>query len=449
MRTINGTHLKEQMDVALRENWRADYVYAYPPRQSYYPLPAEAIATARSESLEHSGATNLYLHVPFCKQICAYCNLFAVAGSAGDDHARYVDLVKKELRSLHLPEDSGLTTVYIGGGTPSLMAPALIGELVSAAVASVGAERERVREVALEVAPDTIDAEKLAALRDVGINRINLGVQSWDDEQIHGFGRAHGNLTHEHALEAAMATGFDNVCVDLIYGLPDQSIESWIASLQAVIMHRPDTICCYALTLRPNTGYARKGLAEVDATAQYEKYDLACSLLADAGYVQETHVRWIVPGRGGYLQKARHWAGENIIGVGAGARSYLHHADLRNGYSSRSRRRVLRDWAHAVEAGDDAVRDGFLMNADERARKAIILGLGGLDRVAYTAAHGQDPAELFGDELGILYDQGLVEITPETIRWTDRGQRHRDVAVQLFFSEEVLRRVVDFDYASE
>ena len=246
-----------------------------------------------------------------------------------------------------------------------------------------------------------------------------------------------------------MNTGYDNVCVDLIYGLPGQSTDAWERSVRAVIDHDPDTICCYALTLRPNTGFAAHGQPDPDGADQYAKYDLAAALLADAGYLQETHVRWIRPNRGGYLQKTNHWAGQNIVGVGAGARSYLRRADLRNGYSSRKRRKVLTDWVDAVTGGRSPIADGYLISADERARKAVILGLGDLDRHEFAAEHGQDPTIMFGPELDLLTQHRLVDITADRISWTQVGQRHRDVAVQLFFSDEVSARLAAFDYASE
>lgn len=449
MRTIETSLAKRSLGAALREQWRADYVYAYPPRQAYYPVTEDVARTARATSLADARTMNLYVHVPFCRQICAYCNLFAVAGRNDDDHASYVDLVMSEFRSLDLAKTGNLDTLYIGGGTPSLMDPALIGRLVEGSAAAVGADPGVVREVALEVAPDTVDEAKLASFRAAGINRINLGVQSWDNGEIHGIGRSHGHDVHHETLTAAMATGFDNVCVDLIYGLPGQSMESWTSSLHTVISYDPDTICCYALTLRPNTGFAARGHSDVGGNAQYAKYDIACSTLAEAGYEQETHVRWIRPGRGGYVQKANHWAGQNVLGVGAGARSYLRSADLRNGYSTRSRRKVLRDWAEAVRSGRSPVVDGYLMDHDERARKAIILGLGNVNRGRFRDTFGDDPLARFDEEMGALAKHGLIEITPERIALTNLGHRHRDVAVQLFFSDAVTQRLSEFDYATE
>ena len=441
--------MAEQLTTALRDDWRADYVYTYPPRQAYTAIEGQTARDAAAESLSKPGALNLYAHVPFCRQICSYCNLYAVAGRHEDDHQNYVDLVERELHQWNLTGHKSLDTIYIGGGTPSLLRPELLARLVESAAVATGHNLANVSEVALEVAPDTVDQTRLSEIRDTGINRINLGVQSWDDNEIHGIGRSHGSDIHDRVLSAAMRTGFDNVCVDLIYGLPGQSMTSWRESLLAVIEHDPDTICCYALTMRANTGYAAQGQPDPVATDQYIKYDLAVDILADAGYEQETHVRWIRPGRGGYLQKTNHWAGQNIVGVGAGARSYLRTADLRNGYSSRRRRRVLTDWVTFVHAGRTPIIDGYLINEDERARKAIILGLGHLVRRRFANAHGHDPVTMFEAEIEILAEHGLVNLTPTTISWTPLGQRHRDVAVQLFFSDEVSARIKSFDYASE
>ena len=308
-------------------------------------------------------------------------------------------------------------------------------------------EIDLVPEIALEVSPSSLTTESAAGFRVAGINRINLGVQTWDSGELAGVGRAHGTEIHERAIVDALSAGFSNVCVDLIYGLPGQSDESWQASLDHVVRLRPHTICCYALTLRPSTGYAARGYLETDPSSQYRRYDVADATLTAAGYVQETHVRWVLPGLGGYVQKANHWAGQDVVGFGAGARSYLHGIDLRNGYSVRSRTRTLREYEQRVLGGGTTFTDGFVLDSDERLRKAIILGLGNLDLASLQAEYGVDVRQKFSREFDALASTDLVQIVNDGVSLTRLGQRHRDVAVQLFFSQRVRANIAQHRYA--
>lgn len=426
---------------------RADYVYMYPPRQAYRPLENEVMAEAAAQSLRRPGPLNLYVHVPFCRQICAYCNLYAVGGVREHEHARYVEALRRELE--HYAEQIGdreTVTIYIGGGTPSLLAPALLGDVLRD-IRSLGLGNfESITEVALEVAPDTATPERLAGFAEAGINRINLGVQSWDDQELRLVGRPHGAEVPMSAIRAALATGFSNVCVDLIYGLQGQTDESWRRSVEALVDLRPETICCYPLTLRAFTGFDKRGYTAVSSESIYTRYDLANHILLSAGYVQETHVRWVIPSRGGYKQKANHWAGQDVLGVGAGARSYLHDADLRNGYSVRRRATTLKHYYQAIHLDGHARTDGFVMDEDERARKALILGLGQLSRAVFKDSYDIDPIEMFPSEFEQLEATGAVEVTDDEIALTSLGRRHRDVLVQMFFSERVRALVEHHSY---
>lgn len=447
MRTLQLGPGPDALAGALAQEARADYVYMYPPRQAYRSVDPVSTGPLLERSLTRPGPLNVYVHVPFCKQICAYCNLFAVAGHRDDDHDQYVDLIRAEIDH-YAPQISHrkVDTLYIGGGTPSLLRPELLARITAHISRTLNTPLDTIPEVALEAAPDTVTADAVAGFRDAGINRINLGVQTWDDGELQGIGRRHDTDLNEKALTIALSAGFDNVCVDLIYGLPGQTNETWANSLSRVIGFRPQTVCCYPLTSRPSTGYAAQGHIGTDDHIQYRKYDAAHAALTDAGYIQETHVRWVLSGKGGYRQKANHWAGQDILGVGAGARSYLHEVDLRNGYSVRHRRSALAGYLQRVTHSGAAWTDGIVLDDDERARKAVILGLGHLDRAAFRARFATDVTDLFAAQIDTLTQAALVTIDEDAVSLTTVGQRHRDVVVQLFFSDRVRRLIAAHDY---
>ena len=249
-----------------------------------------------------------------------------------------------------------------------------------------------------------------------------------------------------NAMETAIGAGFRNVCVDLIYGLPGQNTESWSATLEAVIDHRPPTVCAYPLTVRRGTRFGKVNHAP-DPVQQYAFYDQAAAQLSDAGYLQETHVRWVLPGVGGYLQKEYHWAGENLIGFGAGARTYIRSGDLRNGYSMHPRNRALTHWASSISNGEEPVTGGLLLDQTEQMRKSAILGLIELNDGLFSSRHGMSLRDAFPAEIDLLLEVGLLSFDGMTYRLTPEGIRHRDVVVQLFFSAKVSQLVSAYDYA--
>ncbi|MDP9794170.1 oxygen-independent coproporphyrinogen-3 oxidase [Catenuloplanes nepalensis] len=427
----------------------ADYVYMYPPRQAYRPFSPEVLQRLPQlvrHSLDHSDILNLYVHVPFCRQICSFCNLYTVRDGRADLD-RYVDLVLREARwYAALTDRKQVASLYLGGGTPSILAPSQLERLVSELLALFSvAPGEVPAETALEVDPASVDVAKLRKICDAGVNRINLGYQSFIPTEVATLGRVRAERSGTRLLEEALSVGFANVCVDLIYGLEHQTDESWRTSVREVARIGPETICAYPLTLRPHTGYGRRGYDHVNGAMLRARYAMAHEILTDSGYRQETHVRWVRDG-GGYRQKANHWALQNILGFGAGARSYLWDLDFRNGYSVRHRQAVLESYGRQMEAGRLPADSGFLMTDDERRRKMVALNIQSLDRTRFREMFGTDPFEEFPDELAALTGAGVVASDADRIWVPNRWLGDRDLFSQLFFSADVRRKLEEFTY---
>jgi len=420
----------------------------YPPRQVYRPLTQDAIADREARSLARSNIVNLYFHFPFCRQICAFCNLYAIHTGGSDLFEGYLQHLEREVQQYEpLLRGKQVDTLYLGGGTPSLLGPERFARFFAFLRSTIGLQIRDVPEVALEVSPETVTYETLRDYRAIGINRINLGFQSTSDAELHVIGRSYDHRQALNTLAAAQKVAFPNICVDLIYGLRGQDLASWKGSLSTVLGMRPETICAYPLTLRPFTGFSRRGYVGIDAADQLAKYDYAALTLQDAGYLQETHIRYILSARGGYRQKANHWAMQNVLGFGAGARSYLWECDFRNGYSVRDRQRAYREYLQRVQDTGYGRAEGFLMEDEERRRKAVILGLISLDRTWYRNLFESDVLADFRAEFGILEDLGLIRVSADLVELTELGLRHRDVVVQAFFGDRVRDLLVAFDYA--
>lgn len=437
------------LDTAMQAGAYSDYIYMYPPRQAYRKLEPESleIRSTVKQALEERNDINLYVHVPFCAQICRFCNLYTTAIHDGEIYSEYVDRVISELDGYAsadvLPASPRWRTLYFGGGTPSALPLDLLGVLLSAI-------RNRfdirdVEETAIEVAPETVTADYLEGLRSLGFDRVSVGFQSTSSAELRSIGRSYSAEKQVEIAATAMKLGFRNLCLDLIFGLPGQDERSWRHSLQSVIAMRPHTICCYQWTSRPNTGFQRMGLDRPPGPELRNLYYVACRQLEEAGYIQETHVRWISNG-GGYLQKQYHWGLQNLLGLGAGARSYFWKVDLRNGYSLKSRQSALQTYLKTTGIGWETTLEGYLMPEDERRRKAVILGIHSLDREWFRNLFGTDVQELFPNEINGLKQRNLIEVSSDSIKLTRKGAAHRDLIVQLFFSARARELTQEWRY---
>jgi oxygen-independent coproporphyrinogen-3 oxidase len=275
------------------------------------------------ESKQYPMTLSLYIHIPFCRQKCPYCD-FASVPAEGADLAGYVAAVcrEMELRSHRAPW-AAADTLYLGGGTPSLLAPDGVGALIAAARTLYGLTDDV--EITLEANPGTVDGEMLAAFRRTGVNRLSLGVQSFDDRQLTFLGRIHSADEARSAFRAARRAGFDNIGIDLIHTLPGQSPLDWQRQLEQAVDLAPEHVSAYGLTLEEGTPLAaahERGaftLPEDDTAGQL--YTLTAEILTTAGYEQYEIANFARPGRRSRHNQA-YWHWKPYLGFGAAAHSF-------------------------------------------------------------------------------------------------------------------------------
>ncbi len=365
---------------------------------------------------------HLYVHVPFCRLVCAYCDFVTVGGRA-DDLPRYTDALISELAMRPAPGE--LRTISFGGGTPSLLSPEQVGRVISAAMDRWA--RVALEEVALEANPSRREAPDWAGLRAAGVTRISLGVQSLRDAELRTLARGHGADEAREAFAAARAE-FENVGIDLIYGIPGQSAADWRAGLEAAVAIGPDHVSCYALQLalapdewaappRPGALRWRARMAEgQDDGLAAEQYALAEQVLGAAGFRHYELSSWARPGR-----ESRHngayWARRAYTGIGAGAHSY-------DGADERSwNGRDLDEYLAAVEGGRRPIAGVDQLDEGTRAFEAMALGLrrvDGVERATFAAEFGSDPVERFAH--GLADRDALIEIGADRLRLTPAGR---------------------------
>jgi len=357
----------------------------------------------------------VYVHLPFCPYICPYCDF---AKWAWDDAkaARYLDALRAQIAAA---PDVRARTLYFGGGTPSLYEPAVIAELVALV-------RERFAlppnaEVTLEANPDPSLIARLPGLRAAGVSRLSIGAQSFAADELRALGRRHAAEDVRRTVAAARDAGFDNISIDLMFGAPGQTTESWNASLDAVVALQVEHVSCYGLTIEAGTPYAtwfaRDPRAFAGEELEARLYSIAIDRLRGAGYEHYEISNWAKPGFRSQ-HNAIYWANDAYLGLGVGAASYL------DGVRSTSVR-VLDAYVDAVLAGQPVPSESERLTGAAQAGEAIMLALRtaeGVDLARFRERYGIDMRSAYGTVIGDLVGAGMLASDDASVRLTERGR---------------------------
>ncbi len=374
----------------------------------------------------------VYIHVPFCQQRCSYCDFNIYAGMRSL-YVPYAQAVAEEIAvtAARVGRVSA-PSIYIGGGTPSLLPAELIGGLLSTVRTFFDVAEKA--EVTMEVNPrgkkqEGGGKEYFAQLHALGINRISLGVQSSHEDELHLLRRWHSFQDAVDTYEAARQAGFDKVNVDVIYGLPDQPIEKWRATLERVLDLEPDHISAYSLQVEERTAifkWVRQGRVPApDDEVVAAMYELAEERLAQAGFEHYEISNWARKGRGEAPLdfRSRHnlvyWHNEPYFGFGCGAHSSLNGKRYSN---------VLhpREYIQRIGQTGEAVIEAEEINRALEMGETMMLGLRliqeGIERARFRDRFGVELDEVYGRTIARLIEQGLLESNAERIQLTPRGR---------------------------
>ncbi len=362
------------------------------------------------------GAIALYVHVPFCRAKCAYCDFNSYAGLE-EEFPGYTRALSREMEAAGAAPAG---SVYVGGGTPTILPLALLAEILAAARATFHIAVDA--EVSIEANPGTVDAPTLARLRELGVNRLSLGVQSLDDCELGLLGRIHTAAQAVKALEAAREAGFENVGLDLIYGLPGQSLAAWQTSLDLALERSPEHLSLYALSLDEGTPLAarvqRGKLPSPDPDLAAEMYEWAEAACAVAGYEHYEISNWAREPRFRCRHNLTYWHNEPYLGVGAGAHSW---AGGRRWWNVAE----PGDYVRRLLAGSSPVAGAEDIPPDLEMAETTILALRlleeGLVLARFSERFGVDARLHYAAQLEELLALDLIEVDAERIRLTERG----------------------------
>jgi oxygen-independent coproporphyrinogen-3 oxidase len=363
----------------------------------------------------------VYIHWPFCAQKCPYCDFNSHVRFGGVDEARFLAAYLRELD--HAAMRTGprtVASVFFGGGTPSLMAEATVARLIEAATARWPAAAEV--EITLEANPSSVEAGRFRALGDAGVNRLSLGVQSFDDAALKFLGRGHSAADARKAIRIA-ADAFGRYSFDLIYALPGQTADDWQRQLAEALPLAGTHLSCYQLTIEPGTPFHRDRVEAAGEEAGAGLFETTRDRLALAGLPAYEVSNHAAPG-----QECRHnlyiWRGADYLGVGPGAHGRL----SGDGGMAEAHHRIHAPerWLARVEAQGHGTAKTTALSPEARAEELVMTGLRlaeGISRRRFRARAGRDlESALDPDGLGQMIAGGFVEADDESIRVTARGR---------------------------
>ncbi|ATX78969.1 oxygen-independent coproporphyrinogen-3 oxidase [Mariprofundus aestuarium] len=371
----------------------------------------------------------LYVHIPFCVHKCHYCD-FNSHERSNPDWSSYQQALTTELK--HWAGNSvfsgrKLSSIFIGGGTPSLAPPELIDSVLQGAEKLLGFEDNI--EISIEANPGTVDADHFSAYRQAGVNRLSMGVQSLDDKELRWLERIHDSKQALAAFETARKAGFDNINLDLIYGLPNQSLDQWLSSLQTAIALGSEHLSCYQLTIEPHTKLATTHAVNPINVPDDE---LAISMFTEtrhrlrlAGYEAYEISNFAKSGF-----KCRHndgyWKYHDYIGIGAGAAGKWDErsSDSFDGITRYSNIRRPEAYINAVAECTVAINSQESLSIQQAAGEAVWLALRrahGIDRKAFLNRFGFDAWEHFSTQLNPWHKEKMLEVSDTALFLTDSG----------------------------
>ncbi len=348
----------------------------------------------------------LYIHVPFCKSKCAYCDFYSLA-DADELMTPYVDALRAQLDAFSARAAGYVVdTVYVGGGTPSYLGAARLSGVLDAVRGGYRLAPDA--EITLEANPDSV-GDWFDVLRAAGFNRVSLGVQSADNAELRAIGRVHTAEQAADAVSAVRRAGFGNLSLDLIYGLPGQSAERWRRNVEYAVGLAPEHLSCYGLKLEPGTPlYRRRGaLSFPDDDAQADMYLWTAEALSEYGHRQYEVSNFAKPGRES-RHNLKYWTLGEYLGFGPGAHSDF--GGVRFAWARDLKAFTARAWAYSESA---------LISPEERAREWLMLGLrtsGGVSLSEYGERFGREfDARFLSECVAAGYavqDAGRVSLTP-------------------------------------
>jgi oxygen-independent coproporphyrinogen-3 oxidase len=426
------TELREQLDAHAYPG----YVYGYPHKKAYRPL-SEPVPLADAWADEVRTHLFAYVHLPYCNQRCSFCNLFTLIPGERTDVKPYLDALARQMEAHARHAPGRYVRLYLGGGTPTYLSSAELRRLMGDLRGILGIDPARTQGC-IEASPETLDAEKVETLAELGFRRVSLGVQSLVEDELDAVNRRFDFARNAEAIALLGRAGFPEFNIDLIYGLPAQTLTTWCHSLDRAIDSPATSLFLYPLYVRPLTGLGRRTQLDSPTThAMGHMYDAALDRLTRAGFRQIT-MRQFRRDPETHADDGYRCQRDGMVGLGAGARSYTRHLHYSTPWKmiARNIRAIVENY---IGSDHTQITHGIWLDDDERLRRRVIQDL---------LYNGLDVGEAAGfpEEFAALAEEGLIRTVADRITLTPRGVRHADIVGNLFFSPRVRTLIEEYEY---
>ena len=413
------------------------YMYSYPHKTAYRTLTPPVSLSPYLERLEGREAS-LYCHIPFCAHKCGYCNLFSQQCCDAERISLYLHTMRRQAEQLSVAAQGlKFTSFAVGGGTPLILDEGQLEELFCLAEL-FGVHPSRVF-TSVETSPEYTQKSVLRQLRARGVERLSMGVQSFNETELKKLKRRPGLGTVVGALENIVEAGFPQFNLDLIYGIEGQTVESFMRSLNTALTYRPNELFIYPLYVRPGTRIDVRSTDDIG----YAIYKSARELLVGQGFVQTSMRRFV---RRETTETEFSCGDEVMLSCGAGGRSYLGNLHYATPYAVRQQA-IADEIDHYIRTTDFmTAANGFLLSTEEMQIRFIIKNLmyhRGVDLAEYEKRFGEKPdRNLFRE----FTDRGWIEETGRIVRLTEEGMAYSDYIGQTFISPAVRKLMSEYVY---
>ena len=413
------------------------YMYSYPHKTAYRTLTPPVSLSPYLERLEGREAS-LYFHIPFCAHKCGYCNLFSQQCCDAERISLYLHTIRRQGEQMSVAAQAlRFTSFAVGGGTPLILDEGQLEELFCLAEL-FGVHPSRVF-TSVETSPEYTQKSVLRQLRARGVERLSMGVQSFNETELKKLKRRPGLGTVVGALENIVEAGFPQFNLDLIYGIEGQTVESFMRSLNTALTYRPNELFIYPLYVRPGTRIDVRSTDDIG----YAIYKSARELLVGQGFVQTSMRRFV---RRETTETEFSCGDEVMLSCGAGGRSYLGNLHYATPYAVRQQA-IADEIDHYIRTTDFmTAANGFLLSTEEMQIRFIIKNLmyyRGVDLAEYEKRFGEKPdRNLFRE----FTDRGWIEETGRIVRLTEEGMAYSDYIGQAFISPVVRKLMSEYVY---
>ncbi|ADL12143.1 radical SAM family heme chaperone HemW [Acetohalobium arabaticum] len=361
----------------------------------------------------------LYIHFPFCIQKCYYCDFNSVAWQ-DDLAAEFFTALCEEIKLVAADYDyPQLKSIFLGGGTPSCFSGQTIAELLSVLEDEFRLKTEL--EVTIEANPGTVDQNKLEIFKEVGINRLSFGVQSFDNRILNKLGRIHTAQKAEKNYYLAREVGFANINLDLIFAIPGQKLSQWKVTLESALQLAPEHLATYNLKIEPGTklgkDLAQGRIEPVCQDLDLEMYQLTKKLLIDNGYEHYEISNFAKPGYRSEHNQI-YWQNEPYLALGPGAHFY-------DGEFRGNNLESIGEYINVIKDGEKPVEIEESLSREDKIIETMILGLRlkeGISTLEFEERFGESVHNIYNEELKKLNKQGLIEINSQQIALTEKGR---------------------------